>query len=112
MIINLIFFEIIKLFIYNSMDKNKPIDLLSFIHFIHFYILGTYLKDSYIFAFGIAIGWEILEYYIVHWKYTRNLLEKYWPIPKKYWDEEHRLNPVFDIFFDMIGYHIGNIKKN
>ena len=87
---------------------NAPIDLLSLVHFINFFILGIFYKEKYKIAFLIGILWEIFEYIIVNNPTTRDYLKKCWFVPQKYWDETHTLNPVLDIFFNMFGYHIGN----
>ena len=39
---------------------------------------------------------------------TKKLLIKYWPIPKRLWEEKNILNRVFDLLFNMIGYYFGN----
>ena len=91
--------------------KSHPIDLYSIIHFVNFFILGLFVKNKFEIAFVIGIMWEVIEYYITTIKYTSNLIKKYWPIPKKYWDESNCLNPVFDIFFNMFGYYLGNKIK-
>ena len=92
--------------------KSHPIDLYSIIHFLNFFILGLILKNKYAFAFVIGIVWEVFEYYVTHHDYTSALIKKYWPIPQKYWDESNCLNPVFDIFFNMSGYYLGNNINN
>ena len=69
---------------------NKPIDFLSLIHFLNFFIFGLFYKKKY------------------NYSKTRYYIKKYWPIPQKYWDERHTLNPVLDIFFNMLGYYLGN----
>ena len=59
----------------------------------------------------IGILWEIFEYFITKNKFTRNLLIKYWFIPKSIWDEDaFNINRVSDIIFNMLGYHYGNIS--
>ena len=88
---------------------NKPIDLLSLLHFINFFIFGLFYKKKYKLAFILGIIWEIFEYGIVNYPQTRHYIKKYWPIPQKYWDETHMLNPVLDIFFNMLGYYLANL---
>lgn len=87
---------------------NQPIDILSLNHLLIYFVIGKIFKNNYTLALTLSLLWETVEKYIVNNKYTRNLLEKYWFVPKKYWDETHKLNPYFDILFNMIGYHIGN----
>ena len=91
------------------MNYNKFFDFLSIIHFFWFYLLGKIIKSNYLFAFILGIIWEILEYFITKYPFTRNLLIKYWLIPKKIWDEDaFNINRVSDILFNMLGYHFGN----
>jgi hypothetical protein len=90
------------------MSKGEVIDILSLVHFIIYLCLGIIVKNEYQFALMIGIVWEIFEYFVTNYKYTRELLIKYWPINLKYWEEKNRLNKVFDIMFNMMGYHIGN----
>ena len=87
--------------------NNNPIDILSLVHFIIFFVFGLFVKNKYIFAFLIGVIWEIIEYYVVN--NNRQLLINYWPIPQKYWDETHKLNPPFDLLFNMSGYYLGNL---
>jgi hypothetical protein len=90
------------------MNYNKFFDFLSIIHFFWFYLLGKIIKNNYLFAFILGIIWEILEYFITKYPFTRNLLIKYWLIPKKIWDEDaFNINRVSDILFNMLGYHFG-----
>lgn len=91
------------------MNYNKFFDFLSIIHFFWFYLLGKIIKNNYLFAFILGIIWEILEYFITKYPFTRNLLIKYWLIPKKIWDEDaFNINRVSDILFNILGYHFGN----
>jgi len=89
-------------------DTSCPIDLMSISHLVWYMILGIFVKEQYMLAIILSILWEIGEYYVVNHPTTRRLLKLYWPIPQKYWDERHRLNPVFDILFNMVGYYMGN----
>lgn len=90
---------------------NKIFDFLSVCHFIIYYVIGRYIKNNYQLAFVLGILWEIFEYFITKNKFTRNLLIKYWFIPKSIWDEDaFNINRVSDIIFNMLGYHYGNIS--
>jgi len=91
---------------------NSPLDFFTFIHFFNFFILSFILKNNYKIAFLIGIVWEIVEYVIANNKKTNKLLKHYWPVPEKYWNEKHNLNPVFDILFNMLGYYIGTVIRN
>ena len=91
---------------------NKIFDFLSITHFLFFYIVGIYIKDNYEFAFFLGVFWEILEYFITSRKFTRNLLIKYWFVPKHIWDEDlNNKNRISDLIFNMLGYHYGNSIK-
>jgi len=90
------------------MNQGKIIDILSVIHFFIYFCLGLIIKNNYKFALFIGITWEIFEYIITNMNYTKNLLKKYWPINLKYWEEKNKLNKVFDLLFNMLGYYIGN----
>tara|TARA_B100000029_G_scaffold89192_1_gene78888 strand:- start:136 stop:426 length:291 start_codon:yes stop_codon:yes gene_type:complete len=90
-----------------NMTQNKPIDILSFSHFLFWLCVGILVKNKYELVFFLGIIWEIIEYIIIKNKYTKELLKKYWPIPQKYWDEQDK-NKIYDLIFNMIGYHIGN----
>ncbi len=83
------------------------LDPLSISHFIWYFILGLYVKNNYKLVLFLSLLWEIFEYYITNITYTRQLLIKYWPIPKKYWDENN-INRVSDVIINFIGYEIGN----
>lgn len=65
------------------------------------------IKNNYTFAVTISILWEIIEYILTNYKYTKDLILLYWPIPQKLWDEQ-KYNRMYDVIFNMIGYHIGN----
>jgi len=88
--------------------KSTPVDFHSIIHFINFFIFGYFINDRYALAFIIGIVWEIFEYYITKHRAISKLIKKHWTISKKYWDESHHLNPVYDILFNMCGYYAGN----
>ena len=87
---------------------DKIIDEMSLLHFLNFFIIGYIFKNKYEFAFFLGILWEIFEYIITRDKYIKKLLIKYWPIPKRLWEEKNILNRVFDLFFNMLGYYFGN----
>lgn len=88
--------------------KSTPVDLHSIVHFVNFFILGYFIRDRYTLAFIIGIVWEIFEYYVTRHQGISQLIKKHWVIDKKYWDESHPLNPVYDILFNMCGYYAGN----
>ena len=92
-------------------NENLPFDIMSLTHILLYIIIGIFIKNHYIFALILGILWEIFEYIIANIPYTRHLLELYWPIPSKYWNETNKLNPMVDIICNMIGYYIGNNIK-
>ena len=94
------------------MGYNKIFDILSIWHFILYYIVGLYIKNNYVLAFGSGMLWEIFEYIVTKNKYTRKLLIQYWPISQRIWDEDlFNQNRISDLIFNMLGYHLGNIRK-
>ena len=84
------------------------VDILSIIHFVIYFVIGLFIKNQYIFILFVGIMWEIFEYNIIKNKTIFNLLDKYWIIPKKYWEEKNKYNRYYDIIFNMLGYTIGN----
>ena len=59
-------------------------------------------------ALLLGIVWELFEYQFTRDETIRKLLIKYWPIPKRLWEENNILNRVCDLCLNMIGYYIGN----
>jgi hypothetical protein len=87
---------------------DQIIDEMSIVHFFNFFILGLLLKNRLLFAFLLGIAWELFEYQFTRDETIRKLLIKYWPIPKRLWEENNILNRVFDLCCNMIGYYFGN----
>tara|TARA_B100001094_G_C17837671_1_gene626338 strand:- start:9 stop:296 length:288 start_codon:yes stop_codon:yes gene_type:complete len=90
---------------------NQVIDKLSITHFSIYFVIGLFMKNQYIFILFVGIMWEIFEYNIIQNEMIYNLLDKYWIIPKKYWEEKNKYNRYFDILFNILGYMIGNKIK-
>ena len=90
------------------MGKGDIIDILSVSHFFIYFFFGLIIKNEYKLIFIIGVIWEIFEYIVTNYSYTKNLLIKYWPINLKYWAEKNNLNKIFDLIINMIGYYIGN----
>ena len=89
------------------MKYQQPFDIFSAVHIFSFYIIGLIVKKSYLFAFFLGVLWELLEYIITRYSYSRQLLIKYWPFPKEIWDEKLiNINRLTDLIFNMIGYHL------
>ena len=61
---------------------NQIIDPLSIVHFLQYFIFGLFYKDKYLIVIIASFLWEIFEYYFTRTKTIRELLIKYWPIPK------------------------------
>ena len=91
---------------------DQIIDEMSIVHFFNFFILGLLLKKRFLFAFLLGIAWELFEYQFTRDETIRKLLIKYWPIPKRLWEENNILNRVFDLCCNMIGYYFGNKIQN
>ena len=53
-----------------NMTQNKPIDILSFSHFLFWLCVGLLVKNKYELVFFLGIIWEIIEYIIIKNKYT------------------------------------------
>jgi len=94
------------------MAYNKLFDFASIGHFFFHYIIGLRVKNNYLFSFLVGIVWEIFEYFITKYHFTRKLIIKYYIVPKENWDEDmFNRNRVSDLIFNMLGYHFGNIQK-
>lgn len=89
-----------------KLTEGGPIDFLSIIHVINNIIIGTYLKDQYLFVFLLGVLWEIIEYKLVNTEYIKKIILKYYPIKIEKWED--LFNKSFDLIFNMIGYYIGN----
>ena len=87
------------------------IDIYSIFPFITDFIFGLYFKNKYVLAFILGILWELFEYGLAQNNNTKEFLIKYWPVPYKYWAEKNIFNKVFDLIFNMLGYHLGNISN-
>ena len=92
------------------MKNNRIFDFMSVMHFIIYFFLGLFLKNRYDVALFLGILWEVFEYTVTRNKITRKLIIKHWPIPQELWDERFR-NRIFDLMYNMLGYHIGNKMK-
>ena len=91
---------------------DEIIDEMSLAHFINFFIFGLIVKNKYTFAFLLGIIWELFEYLVVNDNFYRKLLIKYWPIPKRLWEEKNKYNRVMDLVFNMLGYYFSNKIQN
>ena len=84
------------------------IDILSFNHFMIYFLIGLKFKNYYKLIFILSILWEIFEYTISYIDYTREFMIKYWMVDQYYWNEKNIVNKLFDVIFNMLGYFIGN----
>jgi len=87
------------------------LDIYSIFHLIYYFIYGFYFKIKYVLIFILGILWEIFEYVLANINYTKEYLIKNWQISYKYWADKNIFNKVFDLIFNMLGYHLGNISK-
>ena len=87
---------------------NMIIDILSLVHFVQYFFIALYIPNDYEFAIKLSVIWELFEYTMTNNPKINKLLVKYWPIPKKYWEEKNIYNRLFDIIFNMLGYYIGS----
>ena len=67
----------------------SPINYYSLIHFIEYGILSFFQIIKIKHVWGISISWEILELYLYY-----------------DWARESWANKIFDIFFNLLGFHI------
>ena len=81
---------------------------MSISHFTVFLIFGIFIKNQYFLMLIIGILWEILEIIVVNTDATRHFMDKYWPVPERYWDESC-MNKYTDLVVNLIGYHVGNV---
>ena len=86
----------------------QVIDMLSVAHFFLYFIFGLFFKDKYLLVIIASFAWEISEYYATRNNTIKNVLIKYWPVPRKYWEEKNILNRFIDIKFNLLGYIIAN----
>ena len=89
----------------------QVIDILSICHFIYYFIFGLFVKNKYITTFLLGLLWKIFEFFLANNNCTKEYLIKNWPVPYKYWAEKNIFNKVFDLLFNMLGYHLGNKSK-
>lgn len=92
-----------------KINHNYPIfDEMSIMHFTNYVTLGLFIKNKYFFALFVGIIWEISEYSMTNNKRIEELLIKYWPVPKRLWEEKNFFNRVADLCCNMLGYYVGS----
>lgn len=84
------------------------VDLITLVYFVNFFILGLFVKDQYGFAIIAGIMWEVYVGFITSWSVTRDLLIKYYPLPKEYWENRGAGYAFCDLIIMVIAYSIGN----
>jgi hypothetical protein len=91
---------------------NKPLDLMSIIHFLLYLIFGFFFPYKWIPALIIMVLWELFEILIVKVSAFKQIVLKYWFVPEQYWNETW-INKVYDIIFNIAGFIVGSyIAKN
>ena len=88
----------------------QAVDPLTVSHFVLYFVIAFFIRNNYLFAFLLGIWWEIIEYTIT--SNFSDLLERYWPIPRVYWEEKSIYNRGMDIVANMAGYTMGTIAYN
>tara|TARA_B100001287_G_scaffold276424_1_gene287197 strand:- start:1995 stop:2291 length:297 start_codon:yes stop_codon:yes gene_type:complete len=95
------------------MNNYQIFDLASVVHFFGWFVIGIFVKRKYILVFILGLLWELFEYYVTRENETTiKLLEKYWPVPKRLYEERNIMNKVMDMILNMSGYYLGNIMYN
>jgi len=89
---------------------NHLFDILSLGHFILYFFLGVFIKNKYKGALLLGVLWELFEYIISNNDYIKNIIIENWMIPENYWNDTFQ-HKIFDIIFNMLGYHFGNLIK-
>lgn len=85
----------------------ENIDILSFFHFLIYLVIGKYFKNNYLIIIILSLAWEQFEYIISRNDFIRKKIESIWPIPSNMWYDTKK-HSLIDIFFNLLGYFIGN----
>jgi hypothetical protein len=83
-------------------------DSFSIVHFFLWFLFGTLIPGKYFLALILSIGFELLETFIIRQPNLRELFDRYWPIPQRYWNETI-YNKILDIILNMTGYIMGSL---
>ncbi len=93
-----------------EINHSYPIfDEMTIMHFTNYVTLGLFIKDQYFFALVVGIVWEIFEYSTTNNEHIERLLVKYWPVPKRLWEEKNFINRAIDLCSNMLGYYVGSM---
>lgn len=88
------------------------INVFTFVHFILWFMIGVVYPKQYGLVVVLSILWEIVEGYSVQHPIMYPLLQEYWIIPEKYWNEGMG-NKITDILANVAGYYTAsNIIQN
>ena len=80
------------------------LNVFTFVHFILWFMIGVIYPKQYGLVVFLSIIWEITEGYSVQHPTIYPLLQKYWIIPEKYWNEGLG-NKITDIIANLAGYY-------
>ena len=89
---------------------NHLFDILSLGHFILYFFFRVFIKNKYKGVLLLGVLWELFEYIISNNDYIKNIIIENWMIPERYWNDTFQ-HKIFDIIFNMLGYHFGNLIK-
>ena len=87
------------------MKNLQYINVFTFVHFILWFMIGILYPNRYGSAVALSFLWEIIEGYSVQHSTMYPLLQQYWIIPEKYWNEGIG-NKVTDII--LCGYYLAS----
>ena len=87
------------------MKTNQPIDPLTIVHFTVCFIIGYIKLFNWPTFIVLATVWEVFEYYFARHNFSY-IFEKYYPIPRRYWDEKSQ-NKIIDMIVNIAGYALG-----
>jgi len=90
--------------------NHQYVNLFTFVHFILYFMIGILFPNRLGIIVMLTILWEIIEGYGAQHPFIYPLLQKYWFIPEKYWNEGIA-NKITDIIANIAGYCIGSVSK-
>ena len=89
------------------MKNLQYINIFTFVHFILWVMIGILYPNRYGIAVTLSFLWEIIEGYMVTHSTMYPLLQQYWIIPEKYWNEGIG-NKLTDIIANLCGYSLAS----
>jgi len=102
--------KIIKFHLFYTDMNHQYVNLFTFVHFVLYVMIGILFPNRFGIAVGVSLLWEIVEGYAAQHPFVYPLLQKYWFIPEKYWNEGIA-NKITDIVANLTGYYIGSVTK-